>query len=343
MLRRARRATEHAPAMLLEQAFHALPEILCGSRYPGQDYESGVVMALTMAILQELNGRNVPNPLGCIQGECLYEKTGFANAGANPRYLRADLVLDTRPLWVASKRLGDRYEWRHFNWLEAKFFRARTEQKGTNKTAPTASLLADLLRLASLVPEKPGKKSENGRYLLHIYDRVPTEYIATRRNKKKNDPNAIGGTRQWATALHTPGVHQLRVDSLDKEPASFQATLGAMGTLQLNLEITNIVLSPRAITNPNDGTVYWCVLTRIDKVECLDGARTFSIGADRLVSEGAAGDFEALRTQVALALGEVPEAEKTKPEDPALVPGDESGEEQPAEAAPEDGVPPVEE
>ncbi len=327
--------------MLLEQAFHALPEILCGSRYPGQDYESGVVIALTMGILQELNGRNVPNPLGCIQGECLYEKAGFVGAGTR-RYLRADLVLDTRPLLVASKRLGDRYGWRHFNWLEAKFFRVRTAQKGTNKTAPTASLLADLLRLASLVPEKPGKKSENGRYLLHIYDRTPTEYIATRRNKKKNDPNAIGGTRQWATALHTPGVHQLRVDSLDKEPDSFQATLGAMGTLTLNLEITNIVLSPRTIANANHGTVYWCVLTRIDKVECLDGTRTFSIGADRQVSEGAAGDFEALRTQVALALG-VPEAETTVPEDPALAPDndgpDNDGDEQPANATGEEEPP----
>lgn len=324
--------------MLLEQAFHALPEILCGSRYPGQDYESGIVMALTMAILQELNGRNVPNPLSCIQGERLYEDTGFTTAGGGtPRYLRADLVLETGSLRVASKSLGDRYGWRHQNWLEAKFFRVRN--KLTNKTGPTAALLADLLRLATLVPEKPGTKSFKGRYLLHIYDRPPTDYISSRRNKNANGP---GGSRAWASVVHVPGVHNVQIDNLDKEPASFQATLGAMGGLTLSLAFTNIALTPRKVPQAQaQGTVYWCVLTRIDSVECIDGARKFSIGADRAVTEGAAGDFAALRAQVALALGEVPEAEKTKPDDPAVTP--DSGEpDDDADADPDDGGAPIE-
>lgn len=322
--------------MILEQAFHALPEILCGSRYPGQDYESGIVMALTMAILQELNGRNVANPLSCIQGERLYEDNGFANGAGTPRYLRADLVLNTGSLRVASKRLGDRYGWRHENWLEAKFFRVRN--KLTNKTGPTAALLADLVRLATLVPEKPGTGSFKGRYLLHIYDRPPTDYISSRRNKNKN---GVGGSRQWASVVHVAGTQTAQIADLDKEPPSFQATLGAMGALSLKLSLTNVVLTPRPVLQPN-GTVYWCVLTRIDSIECEDGALKFAVAADRAVTEGTAGDFATLRSKVAMNLGEVPEAEKTKPDDPAVAPSEDADVEQvPGDLDPGDGAPPA--
>lgn len=305
--------------MLLEQAFHALPEILCGSRYPGQEYESGVVTALTMAILQELNGRNVPNPLSCIQGERLYQPAGFPTGG-KPRYLRADLVIDTRSLMVANKRLGGCYGWRHFNWLEAKFFRSRISP--TNKTGPTASLVADLLRLATLVPETPGVGSENARYLLHVYDRPPTEYISGRRNKNQN---GAAGKRQWATVVHAPGVHALEISDLNQEPPSFSGILGSMGELQTQLTITNVAVSP--ITSPAAAPqlqaplpVYWCVLTRIDSIVCTDGTKGFTIASDRTVTEKSSGDLDTLRSKVALALGEVAETEEEEPEDPALAP-----------------------
>jgi hypothetical protein len=306
--------------MLLEQAFHALPEILCGSRYPGQDYEAGVVTALTMAVLQELNGRNVPNPLSCIQGERLYEDRGFASGAAARRYLRADLVLDTGPLRVANKRLGKHYGWRHQNWLEAKFF--RVSNKPTNKTAPTASLLADLLRLATLVPEKPGHDSFSGRYLLHIYDRPPADYISSRRNSKGKGQR---GSRAWAKLVHVPGSQEFTIDELDKEPSSFQKVLGAMGGLSLKLSVTNILLEPRSVSTTALGTVYWCVLTRIDTVECIDGTKRFTIAASRAVAEDSAGDFQSIRARVALSLGEVPDAEREKPEDPAITPDPDTG------------------
>jgi hypothetical protein len=335
--------------MLLEQAFHALPEILCGSRYPGQDYESGIVMAFTMAILQELNGRNVSNPLSCIQGERLYENEGFQSGSSMPRYLRADLVLNTGSLRVASARLGDCYGWRHENWLEAKFFRVRNKRtnkardcnKRTNKTGPTATLLADLVRLATLVPETPGEKSSKGRYLLHIYDRPPTDYISSRRNKNKN---GAGGKRQWASVVHVAGTHTAEIAELDKEPPSFQATLGAMGALSLKLSLTNVVLTPLRVqrAHTTDKTVYWCVLTRIDSVECKDGERNFEVAADRNVTESACGVFKTLRAQVAIRLGEVPETEKTEPADPAVAPHEDADVEQaPGELDPGDGAPPA--
>jgi hypothetical protein len=39
--------------MLIENAFHYLPEILCGSNYAVQEYEAGIVNAVSLAVLQE--------------------------------------------------------------------------------------------------------------------------------------------------------------------------------------------------------------------------------------------------------------------------------------------------
>lgn len=313
--------------MLLEQAFHALPEILCGSRYPGQDYESGIVTALTMAVLQELNGRNVPNPLSCIQGERLYEDNGFTTPLNGTRYLRADLVLDVRSLRVASKRLGDCYGWRHENWLEAKFFRSRNQP--TNKTAPTAMLLADLLRLAVLVPERPNRQSFKGRYLLHIYDRHPSEYLSSRRNKTKTSSS---GSRLWVKHVYAPGSHMVTIEDLDKEPSTVQAELGQMGNLKLIMDITNITLEPRQVQQ--QAPIYWCVLTRIDSVKCIDGQSGFTIGDDRNVMEDSVGDFELIRQKVAFALGQVPVGETIMPEDPAVTPPGEEPDDATDENAP---------
>ncbi|MBD5802676.1 hypothetical protein AZOA_21060 [Azoarcus sp. Aa7] len=36
-----------------------------------------MVSALTLSLLQVLNGRNVPNPIGCLQGERLHRIDGL--------------------------------------------------------------------------------------------------------------------------------------------------------------------------------------------------------------------------------------------------------------------------
>ncbi len=53
--------------MIIEQAFVALPELLLGNHYAHHDYEAGTVGVLSMAILQELNGRNVTHPIQHLQ------------------------------------------------------------------------------------------------------------------------------------------------------------------------------------------------------------------------------------------------------------------------------------
>ena len=77
--------------MIIEQAFVSLPELLMGNHYATQDYEAGLVGVFSMAILQELNGRNVAHPIQHLQAERRYDP-------ASAR--RADLYVNIRRLMV---------------------------------------------------------------------------------------------------------------------------------------------------------------------------------------------------------------------------------------------------
>jgi hypothetical protein len=288
--------------VILEQAFHALPEILCGSRYPAQDYEAGVVVALTMAILQELNGRNAAKPLSYIKGERLYNPTPFAG-GAKPRYLRADLSLAVHELRVGTRRMSG-YGWRHENWLEAKFFREGSGAGTTN----AAALLADFLRLVLLVPETIGRPSSSARYLLHVYDRSPEKHVPYRRNRTKASPKAT--TRRWLRDLHRHGPQRVRISHLEKEAETFRSTLGAnVPDLSVDARVTNLAIVP---TSTPAQPMYWCFLTRIDSADVKMGPRTYSFSHDRevAVSEGHAGDYSQMRNDLASTIGIVPEIEE---------------------------------
>lgn len=82
--------------MIIEQAFVSLPELLLGNHYAVQDYEAGIVGVLSMAILQELNGRNAVHPIQHLQAERRYDP-------GSPR--RVDLYVNvTRRRFVARLR-----------------------------------------------------------------------------------------------------------------------------------------------------------------------------------------------------------------------------------------------
>ncbi|NMT03595.1 hypothetical protein HKB22_01435, partial [Vibrio parahaemolyticus] len=58
--------------MIFEQAFMALPEFLTGTPFKRYQFEGTVVTAFSMAVLQELNARNVPNPVSLLRSEVAY-------------------------------------------------------------------------------------------------------------------------------------------------------------------------------------------------------------------------------------------------------------------------------
>jgi len=255
--------------VIVEQAFFHLPEILHGSGYNRQEYEAGIVGALSLAILQVLNGRNAANPISYLQLEKLYRAKGLYSGALAPRYLRADMYIETHRLKVGNKRLAQ-YGWRHSNWLEAKFLRGQSNngaKHAGNKTVHVASFLADLLRLSILVPEDSAQ-SCNGRFFLHVYDSDPKWYLTF-------------GNRTWMKALCRPGQQRIKLKNLDSEPPTVTKHLGIFPGLEVDLELTNFVIEPLGAGNPPS---YWMYLTRIDGIKAQLGAHEFIADKDRVIT-----------------------------------------------------------
>ncbi|MEZ5443427.1 MAG: hypothetical protein R3F15_18295 [Lysobacterales bacterium] len=97
--------------MLFEQAFMSLPEFLTGLPYQEFEFEGTLMSAFSMAVLQELNGRNINNPISCLRSEVTYLAPGK----------RADLHLDLEAMNILTPALNQ-YGIRRHNWLEAKYF-----------------------------------------------------------------------------------------------------------------------------------------------------------------------------------------------------------------------------
>jgi hypothetical protein len=241
--------------MILESAFNYLPEIFTAARHPEVDYEATLVGAFALAVLQELNARNCPNPLAAIRQEVPYRQAGFGEGGGATRNLRADLFVNLQPLRLGSSRFADQGH-RFYNWIEAKYYRAGSP--GQNGTTNIAQLCADIIRLSTLVPLRPPWKAEQGwpsdkegtdftgRYMLHVYSGDPTHQLSLRRLPKH---------RRWALGLITPGRSELTITSADlqKEGPTFLKYLAADGLdFSLRIQVTNQIVSNRIMTKSDE-------------------------------------------------------------------------------------------
>lgn len=256
--------------MLIEQAFHNLPEILLGAGYARQEYaqgfEASIVGAFSLAILQELNGRNASNPISYFMAEKRYPELA--------ENVRADLHIDLSRLFSGSEAYSH-FGFRFSNWIEAKYFRV------TNGNPPNTqnlgAIAADLIRLIGLVPreEATGGKTRTGRYFLHVYKGDPFEkkhVISTRADKTERD---------WIKKLITPGVQvisDLELSNEKKWESFFKHIPKSLDTAAVALGVTNYVLKP---TTEPENDLYTIALTRIDsaKITWMDMSLEFK--ADR--------------------------------------------------------------
>lgn len=304
--------------MIIEQAFLQLPEILHGSGYQQQDYEAGIVGALSLSVLQVLNGHNTANPIACLQHERLFRKGGRYLGAQSPRYLRADLHVNVGRLLVANKRLSQ-YGWRHNAWVEAKFLRNQTDngnKHSPNKTSNVANFLADIIRLATLVPEN-NEATAQGRYFLHVYDSDPKFYLTFR-------------SRVWMKALCQPGEHRISLQNLDNEPATVKKLLGDFPGLSVDLSITNTVLKPLVTENP---PCYWMYLTRIDSIKVTMNGNEFEQKLDRSIEQSSDNALNEIASQIASLLHIDPKSSESEP--PIEAEGED--EDQAEQEAPADG------
>lgn len=277
--------------MIFEQAFRYLPEILSGRSFPTQEHEGGIVAAFGMAVLQELNARNAPNPLSLIQSEKLYRPKNASwpalDPNDKPRYLRADMCVNLQSLKQGSAAMSA-YGWRFENWLEAKFFRAFNEQTGqpknnVNQSALTASLLIDLIRILCLcprvVPDKIEKnsyiknKSPIGRYLLHVYSGQISQHLSMKQG---------ANPRPWIDALRLPGEQKLEDFNLHDEISTIRKAIGSgLDSLKFNLSTTNMVIKP--VEEHPKSVTYTCILTRFDEFEVHLKNEYWGIASDRTI------------------------------------------------------------
>lgn len=292
--------------MLIEQAFTGLPESLVGKPYQEQEYEGGIVSAFSLALLQEMNGRNVPNPISLLRAEALYNASGFT-VNNTRHYWRADLHVNLLPVRAGSYRL-ERYGLRFSNWLEAKFFRKRGANPGeqeTNKTKNTSDLLIDFLRLSCLVPREMGSdgKTYAGRYLLHVYDDEPPFRVSMNYRDGEDIP------RDWLAAITTTGPAGFDSLQLDVD-AAMSGKLGPdMSKLGLSASVSTIALTPVRNRLPNEQRLYWCYLTRIDELTVSWDLMRWRLDKDRTIEEGAEHDYDRIREIIAEQLvGKVPDA-----------------------------------
>lgn len=319
--------------MIIEQAFHILPEILVGARYPTQSYEGGIVVAFSMALLQELNGRNANNPISHMMAEHLYqselvlkrstkemvllcEEDPFLTDKNTPKYLRADLHVALERLEVGSSALA-RFGWRHSNWVEAKFFRDAFAKPSSNSTTQLGEMMADLIRLVALppwqatlvafgtraakhklfsdktLPKVVSNRLFTGRYFIHVYQGPPEHYGSLDRSKTKT---ATPGKRKWLEKLRQAGSHHDVLLDYASEGGSFKGAVGALGNFSCTLSFTNFILGPLYEKTEEDS--YHCILTRIDAFSISVDSDKWEVTKDRWSLENEPGAWQRIRQHV---------------------------------------------
>jgi hypothetical protein len=237
--------------VILEGAFYKLPEILLGQTSSRSQYEATLANHLAMAVLLELNARNVLMPQSRVHIERPYplEKAGPAN--------RVDLYVDLEGI-SASRLWLPYYGLKADNWIEAKFYGGIGRATGSQtKTGNAGRIVRDLLRLCIFVKEERSSSRDNSRSFIAIFNRDPREYLAFRRSKSKSD-------REWLRTLLSPGRHQIDV-STDGEAKSFVEAIGPgfidlESPFELSLDVVTYTFEP--VAQPVE-FLYWGYFVRI--------------------------------------------------------------------------------
>lgn len=242
--------------MLYEQAFMSLPEFLTGLPYQNFDYEGTLMSAFSMAVLQELNGRNINNPISCLRSEVTYPIAPGK---------RADIHLDLDAMNILTPELRKYGIYRN-NWLEAKYFRLNDAGNPTVDSLKVVLLiLKDIIRLVSLPPENDFPTSSAASYLLHAYQGNPKKHIAEKKNSRGG---ATGFTRSWAKKIRLAGIQEIDQIHAQNEVGQFDSVIGsALRNLEISFKATNFVYEP----STQDTSVFWCYLTRIDDFKVCVG------------------------------------------------------------------------
>jgi len=154
------------------------------------------------------------------------------------------------------------------------------------------------LRLALLIPE-PGNQTRAGRYFLHVYDADPKFYLTFR-------------GRPWCKSLVAVGEQEIHISQLDAEPNTIKRLIGELPGLDVKLRVTNFHAGPLHVEHR---PVYWCWLTRIDKVEASLGDDSVIINLNRTITQ-TGGGLTTIAAFLAERIAILPDSPDTQPPRP---------------------------
>lgn len=228
--------------MLMENAFLKIPELMV-SNLNSSDVEALVVQYLANGLQMELNCRSVPFAYNYVIVEEPYpdqDKTGAT--------LRADLLFkDLQGVMPNNYRL-DQYGYKTLQWVEVKSFFSRNRATPAT-TRNIGRIIKDILRLCLLPEELQGRHRQNGRYVLLIFDKHPSKYLAY-------------SDRGWLKVIFEDITPSLTID-LSKEKRSLVKGIVNASSIDAQIEITlsKHYFEPIA----EDSSAYWGYLLRIDE------------------------------------------------------------------------------
>ena len=240
--------------MLIEGAFLKIPELMVSNLNSG-NVEALVVQYLANGLQMELNCRSVPFAYNHVTVESPYPNQEKTRAP-----LRADLLFEDRGSGMPCNYGLDQYGYKEKQWVEVKSFFSKS-----GSTQPTTQnigrIIKDILRLCLLPHELQGRIRQNGRYVLLIFDKHPSKYLAY-------------SNRDWLKSIFENIAPSLTID-LSKEKPSLVKEIVKVPSIDAQIKTTfskhyfePIVEGPLA---------YWGYLLRIDEFSIsINGKRVES-------------------------------------------------------------------
>ncbi|MHC9544607.1 MAG: hypothetical protein AB9903_34250 [Vulcanimicrobiota bacterium] len=278
--------------MLIEGAFFKLLEVLIDNLSPDTQYEGMAVNILSLAILSELNYRNIAKPLTKIQAEKPYELP----KSSKKRY-RSDLFVNVEGLvmgGVTQTTLSQLYEIKSDNWIECKYFHESKRKRGCPKVAGSGKIAGDIIRLCLF----PSLSRENGRYLFTLFSASPDQCIAFGRKDSSQK-------REWLKKLYFENEADEWIElDFKEENQSFCDEIDKnfhhlRNDFKLSIRVTTLKICPKLDQNykgcPN--TLYWLYLFRIDdfKVTLKDKTWPYEGWGVKPLNESDFEKFDSLR------------------------------------------------
>jgi hypothetical protein len=232
--------------VFVENAFLKLPELLTSGDSPRDIFESTAVHLLAVAMLMELDSRNVSRAF-----EHVFTEKPYPHTGKDGRPIHADLQVSLEKAIPITQRMLA-YGARELNWIEVKAYLGSIRRNARPpRTANCGRIVRDLIRLCILPKELVGSIRQNGRYMLLIFSDDPSESVALRK-------------RKWLSSLLTEHYPDVRIDLAD-EPRTLRQAVGPgfvqSADVKMNLRLRTMMFKPAEETAV--APVFWGYLVRI--------------------------------------------------------------------------------